>query len=782
MGLLGEHPLWRSFFISIALTLAGVLAFGVSQALAKGGPIDFGDAPDGAKAGYLSKPAVVGAFPSKLASGGPRHAGLGSLRLGPTTDGEVDSHQVDKDIDDGVSLDAPKPCKTATLTTALKGSAAVAAGKTVYVNAWFDWNRDGDWADASDGCATEWGVRNLPVAASSVGSVTMIPIKITAGKQVVELWYRVSITLDEVQIDPSGRGRSVPYLNGETEDYLHQGRAASPWIIKKPPPPPPEEEEEEEEKKKKEKEKKEKEENKPFSVRCVPKVRVIAHGGTASFRFHISDSGKGLIFGEFLGGRKGKGFEIKLIRAANQGGVPPGFVRALGFRYRGKEVDPPTRFQTVKVKIGVKRGKVSKQVTCTVVIVHIGKGQGGGKKGGKDKDKGGHEHVKPPKIPPVKCESGSGCGGAIPTPPPTKGPTLTDYELKADGTARVHIIPTDPLNGFTIPLFPPNPVPRDPPKVTAGSGPIECELKPLELTGGPAAVKCKLTPPVPPQIDSFFDVFFDVPLAGRPIGGTLNAPDGTPVETFSAPPFTGPPFIPPPVVDGSGNLMPGPNPQAVDFKVKLDFENTALNQFVIQVPMTQQVFSGGAAGFTCSPVNFEGVKRALACNGPVTSGQTIEGGFELNGPRPGQLAAGTKLLGSPGDATLFGPFNLTQTPATPTGSGTFFGPMGTNRNYSVMLNSFGALDQFTLDFPAGVQVQAGTAANMAGAFTCVKAATTEADNALQCSGKPITNGQLITGAFTLTAPQPTTLGSNSGLFGSGPGGGPFGPFSIADSP
>ena len=54
-----------------------------------------------------------------------------------------------------------------------------------------------------------------------------MPITITAGKQVKEFWYRVTITLDEVQIDPSGHGRSVPYLQGETEDYLFQGEQAS---------------------------------------------------------------------------------------------------------------------------------------------------------------------------------------------------------------------------------------------------------------------------------------------------------------------------------------------------------------------------------------------------------------------------------------------------------------------------------------------------------------------------------------------------------------------------
>ncbi len=444
---------------------------------AAGGPTDFGDAPDGAKAGYASSPGVVGHFPSKLAGGGPRHAGIGALRLGPTTTGETDSRQVDRDRDDGVGLAAPKPCKTATLTTAIKGSPTVAAGKFVYVNAWFDWNRDGDWADlASDGCASEWGVRNLPVPASSIGSVTMLPIKIATGRQVKEFWYRVTITLDEVQIDPSGRGRSVPYLYGETEDYLQQPGGGI-WLGS-----PPEETEKEKEERE-EREEEETEANERFSVRCVPGVRVIPHGGSTTFSFQFVEAkrkgkgkGKGPIFGEFPGGRQGKGFEIKVLPSPNQGGVPRGLVRARAFRFKSKDVDLPTRMQTVNVGVTFSRGKVTRKVTCKVIIVHAGKSEKKKKGGKRGKGKGKSGQVKPPKIPPLKCEGG--CGGA-PTPaPPAKGTTLTDYDLHPDGTARVHVTPTDPLEGLTIPLLPPNPVPVDPPKVIGGQRPDRMRTDP----------------------------------------------------------------------------------------------------------------------------------------------------------------------------------------------------------------------------------------------------------------------------------------------------------------
>ena len=494
-----------------ALIAGALLAVAAAPAFGRGGTIDFGDAPDGANARYQTKPAVVGHFPSKLAGGGPRHANFGALRLGPTADGEVDSHQVDRDIDDGVSLNAPRACRRATLTTAIRGSAPVAAGGFVYVNAWFDWNRDGDWADPSDGCAPEWGVRNLPVPASSIGAATMLPIKIAAGRQVRELWYRVSITLDEVQIDPSGRGRSVPYQYGETEDYLHLfGRGR--WVFGGRRPPP-------------------REDPDRFSVSCAPFLRVIAHGNSTKFRFNIVDRGKGLIWARFLVPRSTKSHRITLLPSPNQGGVPPGYKRAIGFRYQSKDIDKPLRMQKVSIRARFQRGKFVRVATCRIVIVHIGKARGGGRHG----KKGKHKHVKPPKIPPVRCLGG--CGGALPNPLPAKSTTMTRYGLLPNGGVRLQVQSADPLSGFTIPLIGPNPTPIDPPRVTAGNQPIECVLIPLELSGGPAALRCRLPGTGPPQFNSFFDIFYEVQIDGtQPITGTFNAPDGTPVEGFTAMP------------------------------------------------------------------------------------------------------------------------------------------------------------------------------------------------------------------------------------------------------
>ncbi len=769
MRALGGNPDWerdfasrrhRRRFASAILGVAALLALGASPAMAKG-DIDFGDAPDGAKAGYPGKPKVVGHFPSKLASGGPRHAKRGALRLGPTNTGEADSRQVDRDRDDGAGLSAPKPCRTATLTTALRGSKTVAAGHYVYVNAWFDWNRDGDWADPSDGCAAEWAVRNLPVPASSVGGVRLLPIKLKAGKQVRELWYRVTVTLDEVQIDTSGHGRSTPYLYGETEDYLQ----LSPGGIWLGPPPVegPKEKEEREEREEKEQEEKEGK----FSVRCVPATRVIPHGASTKFGFLLKEGkkhkSKKPIFGRFPGGRKGKGFEIKVLPSGNQRGVPPGYVRARVFRYKSKDIDPPTRIQRQTIRVVFTRGRYTRVAKCTVFILHVGKARQ--KKG----------HKLPPKIKPVRCEGA--CSGKAQQPPP--GVTLTEYTEQPGDTFRLHFHSTRPLERVTVPLDERNPPTRDPPFPL---GPFPCELRSLTLQGGPAALDCPL--PSPFQVDSFFDIVYRIEFR-EPVTtfrGTIDDAAGNPIEGFEA--RSGGPVSPPPppgpIVGGTGVLAPGPEPQAVNFKVTLDLQNTALEQFAIQVPPGFAVTNGEATGFSCEPGDLGGTNRALVCNGPVANGVEIQGGLQLDQPRPDQMAPSSALYAA-GGGTLFGPFSLSQNPDPSSGGGAIQQTEPTILAFNVGFDPFGALNSFMLDLTLDeLVIQAGQAMISGEPFTCepVDDPGEHVSNALLCSGQPIANLQPIQGSITLNAPlPPTTLGAD--LFGNGPSfEEPLGPFAV----
>lgn len=371
----------------------GLLAIPVAAGAAKAP--DMGDAPDSRATRYVKSGASTGSFPSTLASLGPRHSNWRALRLGPRANGEGDSRQVDRDrFDDGAEATLRRCSAKSRLKLGLNGrklgKKRRAKGNVIYVNAWFDWNRDGDWDDPSDGCAPEWAIRNLAIPASSLGSdgVRLLPIGFKAGKQTGELWWRVTVTLNEPATDPVGRGPAAGYAFGETEDYLY--RAQFGRIIF---PEPPEEEKKELKKKPK------------LSVKCVPPVAVIPHGGTARLGFNIQAPGKGgPVYGAFGSPRKGKGFKVGLIPHRNQRGLPAGKVRARGYKVKSTDIDGPQRFQVVATKFVFRRGATVRKITCYVLIVHEGKGRG--RKHGK------HKHQRPPKIPVVHCKGAcAGKGG-----------------------------------------------------------------------------------------------------------------------------------------------------------------------------------------------------------------------------------------------------------------------------------------------------------------------------------------------------------------------------------
>ena len=106
---------------------------------------------------------------------------------------------------------------------------------TLYVNVWFDWNRDGDWDDtmecpgaAAPTPAPEWAVQNqvivgLPVGLNKITTPPFMPWHPATG-DMQPIWMR--ITLSEQKWAPTagvlGNGGSGPqygYLYGETEDY-----------------------------------------------------------------------------------------------------------------------------------------------------------------------------------------------------------------------------------------------------------------------------------------------------------------------------------------------------------------------------------------------------------------------------------------------------------------------------------------------------------------------------------------------------------------------------------
>lgn len=361
----------------------GALSF-APAALGAGGSADFGDAPDGGRAGYSTAPGAIGHFPSKAATPGPSHVPVSSFFLGAGESAEADSRQVNKDTrDDGASVSLTK-CGSSTLKVVLNGAALPAVTRTsahvAYVNAWFDWNRDGDWADSSDGCSSEWAIRNLPVSMDKLASegIAVLPIGFKAGSKTSDIWYRVTLTLDQAVTSPDGGGAATPYVGGETEDYLiPPGTVTGPPHVPHLKEPPPEEgiiwkrrrrklppNEEPPPKKKPGK----------FKVSCAPEPAVIPHGGTATVKFVIVDEGKGWIFGS-PSTQNGPGGKASVTPVKPQPkGVPPGFVAADGFKQSGSKVDPPLRVQVVVVKFTFRRGKQAQNLSCRVLIVHWARG------------------------------------------------------------------------------------------------------------------------------------------------------------------------------------------------------------------------------------------------------------------------------------------------------------------------------------------------------------------------------------------------------------------------
>jgi len=101
----------------------------------------------------------------------------------------------------------------------------------IWVNMWFDWNRDGDWDDVvncPEGPAPEWAVKNqflfnLPVGLNKITSPAILPWH---PDNVDDIWIRITLSEQpwKTGSDPgvagnAGSGPKNKYQIGETEDY-----------------------------------------------------------------------------------------------------------------------------------------------------------------------------------------------------------------------------------------------------------------------------------------------------------------------------------------------------------------------------------------------------------------------------------------------------------------------------------------------------------------------------------------------------------------------------------
>lgn len=222
---------------------------------AGGGNADFGDAPDSTNHFFgkimMAYPSIQALFPTvyDLATGqppGPRHlAPDADIRLGPEASVESDADwPPDEDIvtninpprdradrdwyDDGVHFPISLPdCVQTSFTYTVT---VVLGPNTRYVNAWLDFNRDGDWADTltcndpQRGVVTvyEWAVRDQALFLSPGTHAVQTPLFDShhpAGLSGSALWMRINVAEQTAPAPQDGRGPLAGYSVGETEDY-----------------------------------------------------------------------------------------------------------------------------------------------------------------------------------------------------------------------------------------------------------------------------------------------------------------------------------------------------------------------------------------------------------------------------------------------------------------------------------------------------------------------------------------------------------------------------------
>lgn len=167
-------------------------------------PLDFGDAWD--------SPVVAG-YPTLLIHNGARHAILPGVFLGSAIDSESDGQPslnadgddlnppMGVDDEDGVTLPA-------LLMAGAAAQVQVVASTNGFLNAWIDWNSDGDWADSGEqvfaNAALVPGANLLPL------SVPLPPAIVAGGPH--SRWRFTTYP-------PALPAYLGPEANGEVEDY-----------------------------------------------------------------------------------------------------------------------------------------------------------------------------------------------------------------------------------------------------------------------------------------------------------------------------------------------------------------------------------------------------------------------------------------------------------------------------------------------------------------------------------------------------------------------------------
>lgn len=138
-------------------------------------------------------------YPTTLADGGVRHNFASSLRLGTLLDWEVDGPDATPADEDGVLI-------ASSLVSGTTATIQVTASSTGWLDAFVDWNRDGDWDDLGERITLGGGT---PLVAGLNSVAVAVPPGIPTGTA----WARFRFS------DVGGLGPTGSTAAGEVEDY-----------------------------------------------------------------------------------------------------------------------------------------------------------------------------------------------------------------------------------------------------------------------------------------------------------------------------------------------------------------------------------------------------------------------------------------------------------------------------------------------------------------------------------------------------------------------------------
>ncbi len=238
----------------------GVLTISCQGAVTQDTP-DLGDAPDSTNnsgnkimGAYPYPPSRPAHFPTVYNDGsglgpfGPVHLNsplVAYLGRSITAETEADkgadqdginnlkSNESSPDHDRGDdAVDMPLSLPNCGLTAFNYEVTVVEPGTNLWVNVWFDFNRDGDWddmVDCPDGSVPEWAVQNqflfgLPAGVSEITTPGFKSVHPEDAHE--QIWMRITLSgqpwiggSNPGELGNGGSGPQDKYLIGETEDY-----------------------------------------------------------------------------------------------------------------------------------------------------------------------------------------------------------------------------------------------------------------------------------------------------------------------------------------------------------------------------------------------------------------------------------------------------------------------------------------------------------------------------------------------------------------------------------